>query len=148
MRSGGGSGTLVGVTAGHDTVVLVVQDEDATSPEEVARWLREHLAGWSAFDVLLIGLVVGELYDNARRHGSPPFVLELVLDRWREALVVSVRDRAVGRAAPWPAGAGLLLVDGLSTRWGVLTHAPFTTVWVELVFEGDDGTGLPPDRDA
>lgn len=134
MRSGGPGGTLDDVTAGHDTVVLVVQDEDTTSPDEVARWLREHLAGWSGFDVLLIGLVVGELYDNARRHGSPPYVLELVLDRWREALVVSVRDRAVGRTAPWRTGAGLLLVDGLSARWGVLTQATFTTVWVELVF--------------
>ncbi|KOX14446.1 hypothetical protein ADK67_42350 [Saccharothrix sp. NRRL B-16348] len=123
------------MTAGQDTVVLVVQDEDATSPEEVARWLREHLEGWAGFDVLLVGLVVGELYDNARRHGSPPYVLELVLDRWREALVVSVRDRAVRRAAPWRTAAGLLLVDGLSARWGVLTQAAFTTVWAELVFE-------------
>jgi hypothetical protein len=135
VRSGRAGGTLGGVTAGHDTVVLVVQDEDATSPEEVARWLREHLEGWSGFDVLLIGLVVGELYDNARRHGSPPYVLELVLDRWRQALVVSVRDRAVRRSAPWPPGAGLLLVGGLSTRWGVLTQEAFTTVWVELVFQ-------------
>ncbi|QQQ79599.1 ATP-binding protein [Saccharothrix sp. 6-C] len=123
------------MTAGNDTVVLVVQDEDTTSPDEVARWLREHLAGWPAHDVLLIGVVVGELYDNARRHGSPPFVLELVLDRWREALVVSVRDRALRRTAPWRPAAGLLLVDALSTRWGVLTQAAFTTVWAELVFD-------------
>ncbi|MFD0205528.1 MULTISPECIES: ATP-binding protein [Saccharothrix] len=122
------------MTAGHDTVVLVVQDGDATSPDEVARWLREHLEGWGAFDVLLIGLVVGELYDNARRHGSPPYVLELVLDRWREALVVSVRDRAVRRSVPWASSAGLLLVAGLTERWGVLTQADFTTVWAELVF--------------
>ncbi len=122
------------MTAGHDTVVLVVQDEDTTSPDEVARWLREHLDGWAAFDVLLVGLVVGELYDNARRHGSPPYVLELVLDRWREALVVSVRDRAVRRLAPWRSSAGLLVVDGLSERWGVLTQESATTVWAELVF--------------
>ena len=123
------------MTAGHDTVVLVVQDEDTTSPDEVARWLRDHLAGWAEFDVLLVGLLVGELYDNARQHGSPPYVLELVLDRWREALVVSVRDRAIGRTAPWRPSAGLLLVDGLSARWGVVTQAAFTTVWAELVFE-------------
>ncbi|MEV8443885.1 ATP-binding protein [Actinosynnema sp. NPDC051121] len=122
------------MTAGHDTVVLVVQDGDSTSPDEVARWLREHLEGWPDFDVLLIGQVVGELYDNARRHGSPPYVLELVLDRWREALVVSVRDRAVRRSAPWRSAAGLLLVDALSARWGVLTQATFTTVWAELLF--------------
>ena len=123
------------MTAGQDTVVLVVQDEDATSPDEVARWLHDHLEGWPAFDVLLVGLVVGELYDNSRRHGSPPYVLELVLDRWRQALVVSVRDRAVRRGAPWSSSAGLSLVDGLSERWGVLTQASFTTVWAELVFE-------------
>lgn len=123
------------MTAGHDTVVLVVQDGDSTSPDEVARWLREQLEGWSDFDVLLIGQVVGELYDNARRHGSPPYVLELVLDRWRQALVVSVRDRAVRRSAPWRSSAGLLLVDALSARWGVLTQATFTTVWAELLFQ-------------
>ncbi|MCE7000261.1 ATP-binding protein [Saccharothrix sp. S26] len=123
------------MTAGHDTVVLVVQDGDATSPDEVARWLRAHLEGWPGFDVLLVGLVVGELYDNAHRHGSPPYVVELVLDRWRQALVVSVRDRAVRRPVPWRSSAGLTLVDGLSARWGVLTQAKFTTVWAELVFE-------------
>lgn len=123
------------MTAGHDTVVLVVQDEDTTSPDEVARWLRDHLEGWAGFDVLLVGLLVGELYDNARQHGSPPYVLELVLDRWREALVVSVRDRALGRTATWRSSAGLLLVDGLSARWGVVTQAASTTVWAELLFE-------------
>ncbi len=123
------------VTAGPDTVVLVVQDGDSTSPEEVADWVRECLDGWLELDVVLVRLVVGELFDNARRHGSPPYVLELVLDRWREALVVSVRDRAVRRSTPWRSSAGLVLVDGLSSRWGVLTKAAFTTVWAELVFE-------------
>lgn len=122
------------MTAGQDTVVLVVQDGDPTSSEDVARWLGDQLEGWSEFDVLLVGTVVGELFGNARRHGSPPYVLELVLDRWREALVVSVRDRAVRRAGTWRTAAGLLLVGGLSARWGVLTQAAFTTVWAELVF--------------
>ncbi|MFD1152659.1 ATP-binding protein [Saccharothrix hoggarensis] len=125
----------VTVTAGHDTVVLVVQDDDPTSPADVARWLRERLDGWRELDVLLVGVVVGELFGNARRHGSPPYVLELVLDRWREALVVSVRDRALGGSGPWRSAAGLLLVDGLTDRWGVLTQGAFTTVWAEVVFE-------------
>ncbi|MFE2754763.1 ATP-binding protein [Actinosynnema sp. NPDC059335] len=122
------------MAADQDTAVLVVQDGDRVSPDEVARWLRERLEGWPPFDVLLVGVVVGELFDNARRHGSPPYVLELVLDRWREALVVSVRDRALRGAAPWSSAAGLLLVGGLSERWGVLTQGPSTTVWAELVF--------------
>ncbi|NUT47865.1 MAG: hypothetical protein HOV94_11235 [Saccharothrix sp.] len=122
------------MTAGQDTAVLVVQDGDSTSPDEVARWLREHLVGWAAVDVLLIDVVVGELFDNARRYGSPPYVLELVLDRWRESLVVSVRDRSARRSARWRSSAGLLLVDGLSERWGVLIQSEFTTVWAELLF--------------
>lgn len=134
MRERRVGGTLVGVTAGQDTAVLVVQDGDSTSPDEVARWLREHLVGWAAVDVLLIDVVVGELFDNARRYGSPPYVLELVLDRWRESLVVSVRDRSARRSARWRSSAGLLLVDGLSERWGVLIQSEFTTVWAELLF--------------
>lgn len=123
------------MTAGDDAVVLVVQDEDSTSPEDVAFWLLERLQGWPEHDVQLVAVVVGELFDNAWNHGSPPFVVELVLDRWREALTVSVRDRADRWVGPWRPSAGLLLVDALSARWGVLTQDRTTTVWAELVFE-------------
>jgi hypothetical protein len=78
--------------------------------------------------------VVGELFDNARRHGSPPFVIELVLDRWRESLVVSVRDRAVGGIGPWRPAGGLLLVAALAERWGVVSQGRNTTVWAEILF--------------
>lgn len=123
------------VTAGNDTAVLVVRDEDTTSPADVAAWLHERVEGWPAPDVLLIDVVVGELFDNARRHGSPPYVIELILDRWRETLVVSVRDRAVRRPGPWRNAGGLLLVEALSARWGVVSQGHNTIVWAELAFE-------------
>jgi anti-sigma regulatory factor (Ser/Thr protein kinase) len=123
------------VTAGDDAVVLVVQDEDSTSPADVAFWLLERLEGWPEHDVQLVAVVVGELFDNAWNHGSPPYVVELVLDRWRESLTISVRDRADRRVEPWRRAAGLLLVDALSARWGVLSQDTTTTVWAELVFE-------------
>ncbi len=122
------------MTAGNDTAVLVVQDEDATSPADVAAWLRDRIDGWPAADVLLIGVVVGELFDNARQHGSPPFVIELVLDHWRERLVVSVRDRALRPSGAWRAAAGLTLVAALSERWGVVSQGRNTTVWAEIAF--------------
>ena len=122
------------MTAGNDTAVLVVQDEDTTSPADVAAWLRDRIDGWPAPDVLLIGVVLGELFDNARRHGSSPFVIELVLDHWRERLVVSVRDRSLRPSGPWRPAAGLILVAALSGRWGVVSQGRNTTVWAEIPF--------------
>ncbi|QFZ20157.1 ATP-binding protein [Saccharothrix syringae] len=124
------------MTAGNNnTVVLVVEDDDAGSVADVASWLHGRVDGWPAPDVLLIGVVVGELFDNARRHGSPPYVIELVLDHWHEALVVSVSDRALHGPGPWWPAGGLLLVDALSERWGVESQGRNTTVWAEILFE-------------
>ncbi|MBY8850698.1 ATP-binding protein [Saccharothrix longispora] len=123
------------MTAGHDTAVLVVEDADAMPPAEVAGWLRERLDGWSEQDVRLVEVVAGELFANARRHGAPPYVLELLLNRRGESLVVSARDRTVGRLRPWRPAAGLLLVGALSARWGITSRAGTTTVWAELLFE-------------
>lgn len=75
-----------------------------------------------------VSLVVGELAANAAVHARTPFVVSV--SGHRTALFVRVRDLApsapvlrqlVGRAdeAPGLGGRGLLLVESVSTAWGV-----------------------------
>ncbi|GAA0251452.1 hypothetical protein GCM10010492_59790 [Saccharothrix mutabilis subsp. mutabilis] len=118
-----------------ESVALVIEEGDAPSDEEVARWLADQLDGWLDRDRVVIGVVVGELLDNARRYASPPYVVRLGVDEVREVLVVAVRDAPLTRFDGWDRGAGLLLVDALCSRWGVLAKPGSTVVWAELVFD-------------
>lgn len=123
------------MTAGHDAVKLVIPADDSLSPRAVARWLRECLERWPAEDAALVGVVVGEIVDNAWRHALPPYVVELSLDRRQELLRITVRDCGPHVRGGWWYGAGLLLVEGLSADWGVVREAEGTTVWADLRFE-------------
>lgn len=122
------------MSARDDTAALVLDDRDSPPRAEVERWLREHVDGRSAEEVLLVGTVVGELLDNARRYGAPPYVLQLAPVRRPDALVVRVRNGAVRHVGPWRTGAGLLVVDALAGQWGVVSFAESTTVWAKLLF--------------
>ena len=68
-------------------------------------------------------LMVSELVTNALVHGRPGITLRLSFER--NCLVVAVGDRGEGLVtcnAPEPeqsSGRGLVVVDALSTRWGV-----------------------------
>lgn len=93
-------------------------------------------------------LVVGELAANAVTHGRLPgrdFLLTMalapVLDRGRGVLRIKVTDSRGERLptpvpAPCPAddhGRGLVLVDALALRWGVVPRLPSgKTVWAEV----------------
>ncbi|ROP35879.1 ATP-binding protein [Saccharothrix texasensis] len=120
---------------GHDTVVLVMEDHDCPPGPEVASWLRNRVDGRSDRDALRVGVVVGELLDNAWRHGGPPYVLELTTDAWTGTVTVRVRDHTPRHAARWRLGAGLLIVDGLVEQWGVVSAAANTTVWAKVRFD-------------
>ncbi|WP_367129523.1 hypothetical protein [Saccharothrix sp. HUAS TT1] len=119
-----------------DEVVLVLHD-DGSPVGEVAAWLRRCLDGRSRSDVVLVGVVVGELYDNACRHGAPPYVIELVLDRHHDVLTAGVTNRAPRASSAWRRKAGLLLVEALSEQWGALDRGTTTTAWAEVLL--DDG---------
>ncbi|MEU4746008.1 hypothetical protein AB0G02_36875, partial [Actinosynnema sp. NPDC023658] len=121
---------------GNSTVVLVMEDRGSPPRSEVEQWLRDRMKGWHDHDVLLVGVVVGELLDNAQRYGAPPYVLELVLDQWVEALTIRLRNRAPRHSAGWTSGAGLLTVDALTEQWGVVSAAEHTTVWAKIRFDG------------
>ncbi|WP_447001882.1 ATP-binding protein [Saccharothrix isguenensis] len=125
------------MSTGNDTVVLVMDDRGSPPRGEVELWLRDRMDDWRGHEALLVGVVVGELLDNAWRYGEPPYVLELVLDRWIETLTIRVRNRAPAQnqSAGWPLGAGLLVVEALTEQWGVVSLAEHTTVWAKVWFE-------------
>ncbi|WP_309112652.1 ATP-binding protein [Saccharothrix sp.] len=123
------------MTAHFDSATLVVTDDPTMSAEVVALWVRERLDGWLEHELAAVGVVVGELLDNARRHGGTPCVLRLSVDFVTRTLLVSVRDRCAGAPKPWARGAGLLLVEAQSTRWGVVSEPGTTTAWAELRFD-------------
>jgi anti-sigma regulatory factor (Ser/Thr protein kinase) len=95
--------------------------------------------GTAAFDAA--ALVVAELAANAVLHGRVPgrdFLLRLVLDEERGVVRVEVSDTHPARPArltPYTdetTGRGLVLVDALAARWGVLDRlGPGKTVWAE-----------------
>lgn len=122
-------------SADHRTATLVLDDE-ASARARVGPWLRERLACLSEHDGLRARLIVAELLDNARRHGLPHYVLELVLDRRAGICTIRFRDRAAERAGGWTAAAGLSIVEALSEQWGYVLLADSTTVWVKVRVEG------------
>lgn len=96
------------------------------------------------------GLVVTELAANAVLHGHVPgrdFEVALRQPGLLGALRVEVAD---ARWELWPdpgklsdpgpdgeEGRGLLLIDCLSTAWGVTSRVVGKTVWVELALPAD-----------
>ncbi|MGH3499897.1 MAG: ATP-binding protein [Nocardioidaceae bacterium] len=84
-------------------------------------------------------LVVDELVTNAYRHAPPPRVLRLHHDRDGSCLWVEVEDHAQDGVPylcqPSPAtpdGRGMLLVDRLCARWGVVRYGSHKSVWAEV----------------
>ena len=83
-----------------------------------------------------ISLIVTELVANAIRHAGTD--IEVSLRRADLGLRLEVRDGSVRPLRPRAAlssdegGRGLLLVDALSTRYGVQGEPDGKRVWVEL----------------
>jgi anti-sigma regulatory factor (Ser/Thr protein kinase) len=82
-------------------------------------------------------LIVSELVTNSVRHGPPSPAITIRVDADAARLRVDVIDRGTGFAPPTrravasASGNGLIIVDALADRWGVLPEPP-TTVWFEL----------------
>jgi anti-sigma regulatory factor (Ser/Thr protein kinase) len=94
---------------------------------------RHHLDGLT--DALV--LVTSELVSNAVRHAERVVTVELV--EHDEHVTVFVADDGPGtpiRADPEPgseSGRGLLIVEGLASRWGTAPTVDGKTVWADLV---------------
>jgi anti-sigma regulatory factor (Ser/Thr protein kinase) len=110
---------------------------DPSAAADARHELRRTLDGTLHQDVLdALSLVVSELVTNAVMHGRGAIRFRLQLDAGD--LRGEVIDdgggfehelRAAGPDAP--SGRGLLIVDRLTTRWGV--HEGTTHVWFEML---------------
>ncbi|WP_369185828.1 ATP-binding protein [Streptomyces sp. Y1] len=137
---------------------------DASAPElerrlssvpVVRRILRTALVRWGVVDDDLDNAlyVAVELVANAARH-SPPGMhhVSLHLSPDGHRLVVTVHD--LSRALPYvpddakdnafaESGRGMLLVAGLSERWGVVATSGGKKVWAELILQAPVSLPLP-----
>lgn len=105
------------------------------------RHVRSLLVAWRLWPLAdAAELIVSELATNATRHArgmGDYFVLTVSCRDSVLALEVtdSFRWRMPELAHPQPdeqSGRGLLIVDQLAARWGVLERNPGKTVWAEL----------------
>ncbi|MGB8650382.1 MAG: ATP-binding protein [Mycobacteriales bacterium] len=97
-------------------------------------------------------LVVTELVGNAVRHAGTEVVLRM--DKIPSGVRLEVSDASTRPLRPRSAsrgeegGRGLLLVDALSTRYGVEAEPRGKRVWAELLAERTgsprEGGGAPP----
>ena len=114
--------------------ILIMPTEQEPSLDAVRGWIRGALRDLPLAVRLQTEVVADELVSNARRHGLAPYVLRLDVRDDRRALLVSVDDCAPPRG-DWAASGGLVLVGGLSERWGVEPRRQAKTVWAELTFD-------------
>jgi hypothetical protein len=134
-----------------DQAVLIIPTGDALPAEVVRNWVGAALAGVPWVPRLGAVLVVEELVSNARRHGGLPCVVRLCLDHTRRYLLVFVEDSAADDGAVWPVGAGLVIVEGLTSDWAVESRLHGKTVWAEIPLGACvPGLAVPPQppRDA
>jgi anti-sigma regulatory factor (Ser/Thr protein kinase) len=107
----------------------------ATSVPAARRFATEALAGLPEATVDMVALMVSELATNAVIHADTEF--DLWIDRTAALVRVEVSDSGGGVAAahhPAPTefhGRGLLLVEALADRWGVVRASAGLgkTVW-------------------
>lgn len=108
------------------------------------RWAVEEMASVyaAAREVSLdVQTVVSELATNALQAGCGRFTM--ALDAHHSYLRIAVRDDAPGdpvmqRPSPDRAhGRGLLIVNALSTRWGVERVPQGKTVWADFALSAD-----------
>ncbi|WP_433221336.1 ATP-binding protein [Dactylosporangium sp. CS-047395] len=120
---------------------------DLASTAAVRDWARQALPGLlehPVSDELVhdVELLLGELCTNAIRHGDglhevhlhclPPIVRVTVRDR-NTAVPVLYDHTTADPSAPIDHGRGLLLIQGIASRWGVDHHGDAgKDVWCEL----------------
>jgi anti-sigma regulatory factor (Ser/Thr protein kinase) len=104
------------------------------------RYVVRGLDGINPADVEIAELLTSELVANAVQHGGEPIVLQVWVDD--HSVRVEVSDglpQLTGPAPPnWDldaeGGRGLLLMEGLTSAWGIRVeaHRAGKTVWFEL----------------
>jgi anti-sigma regulatory factor (Ser/Thr protein kinase) len=106
-----------------------------TGVSAARRFVRESLAGEDAELLEAAELLTSELASNCVRHANSDF--EIVI-RSRDPIRIEVRDEGGGEPQMMsptpeePTGRGLLIVDAMSERWGVVHRPNGKTVWFAL----------------
>ncbi len=121
---------------------------DSSAPALARAEARRYLAGKIGAEQLSeLCIVLSELVSNALVHGRGGIVLRLKLDQ--ETVRGEVIDQGAGfehevreRGPQDVSGRGLLLVDALTSRWGV--HEGTTHVWFETKPSTDASGRLDP----
>lgn len=108
--------------------------------EECVRHARRAVAeacrGLARDVVEIAQLLTSELVTNALQHGGGDIAVEVA--RSDKTLRVSVDDESTNQPRRTSAGVdeirgrGLMLVEALSSRWGILTRPNGKRVWFEL----------------
>jgi anti-sigma regulatory factor (Ser/Thr protein kinase) len=99
------------------------------------RFIRESLVGEEPELLEAAELLTSELASNCVRHANSDF--EVVI-RSRDPIRIEVRDHGGGEpevlspTPEEPTGRGLLIVDAMSDRWGVIPGRKGKTVWFAL----------------
>ena len=134
-------------------------DVDSTSTREVRRLVRDVLRGRRDVMVDDAVLVADELVTNALLHAAGPRRCRVDLAHDGRRLRIEVDDAAPDRhprlqTPDRSGGRGLVLLQRLTSAWGVQYHSGHKTVWAELALNrpGTSGnarhlTVVPTDRD-
>lgn len=106
------------------------------SVAQARRFAREALSDLSEETRETVELLVSELATNCVRHARSDFEITLQLARGK--VRVEARDSGTGQPTPRtpepsePSGRGLLIIEAMSERWGVIAGAGGKTVWFEV----------------
>lgn len=133
-----------GMVTDTQTALLGMSDYEATvSDVRRARyWLRRMIAGRVDDETLSdAALCIGELADNARKHGPALGVISVAVYLHHDTVRVEVTDDGGSGTEPHVTmnlvttqGHGLQIVSNVATRWGnYKRHDQRHTVWCELV---------------
>jgi anti-sigma regulatory factor (Ser/Thr protein kinase) len=113
---------------------------DSDAPAVARRFVADHADSLPEALIDDAELLVSELVTNAVQHGCPAITLQVRTHPPRIGISVHDEGAAVPPEQPVPAppsatqGRGLLLVDKISSEWGVTPSdpPPGKTVWFEL----------------
>jgi anti-sigma regulatory factor (Ser/Thr protein kinase) len=117
---------------------MAVFDRRVESAAEARSWLASFLNERDVEDATRgdAALVVSELVTNALRHGEGPTVLRVALTATVVQLSVTDSGDGVPRMLPPEpgrvGGLGLVVVDRLTTEWGVASCPGGKTLWAQL----------------
>lgn len=114
-------------------------DDLGAQRRRLVRELEQHrLSPATAYDA---AVVLGELLSNALRHAAPldDGGLTVTWGAWDGMVHLEVTDGGSGTLptiavadAPAVGGHGLVIVEALSTSWGIRAEEDSVTVWADL----------------